>query len=266
MKDIKNWLISLLLLMCLFLMGNVSYQRAKRKSEVAEIANQLALSSKTLEVQKNLYEKAALDSQNLRSLLDDKQKDIDSLVVQLDRTKQQLVSVTQLVLYWKGQYEAIASASQTTTGDASASCKDECSKIRTRVDFDHDFGLIRVKGDTLTNPPEAHLAVGPGSQPLKVTVALARKRDGKWVAYGSSSDDHIGIDVGISGIDTSAFDKKWYENIGLQGSIFAGSSGIGSSLGATYRFGQFEVGPDVVLSSYGSPAIGLAGIWHPFER
>lgn len=233
--------------------------------EMARLRNEVALRDTTIEVQKGVYTKLAVETGDLRKLLDSKDEQIKGLVAQLKQTKEELLVANQLVVKWKKAYEGAVDAHQDP--------EDPAQPGRTKVSFQKDWGMIGVKGYTLTNPAEAWVSVNQ-LRPLKITVAVSQDKDGAWHTYATSSEENVGVDIALSSVNPHLLDPKWYEKIQLGLSLAGGSGtgGFGFLLGvdATYKISKFDVGPAVFVTLGAgttiTPFFGAKFNWRPFER
>lgn len=234
------------------------YVKAASDRKLTDLQNQIAERDKTIEVSKGVFERQAKDIEVLKSLSDAKDKQVSALKKQLDSAKQDLVTATTAVLKWKQAYEGLANATQTDQKDG-----------RVRVDFKKEWSFIEAEGYTLTNPAEAYIKVQQ-TKPLKLTIAIARDKQGKFYAYATSSDANVDIDIQQAAIDTDKFKESWYQKIGVSLALAASGDVFGSHVGLTYRFGKVDVGPTVgyVIDSLGkaSRTYGLVLTWRPFGQ
>lgn len=233
--------------------------------EMARLRNEVAVRDQTIEVQKGVFTKLTIESDNLRKLLDSKDEQIQGLTDQLKKSKEDLLVANQLVIRWKKAYEGAVDAHQDPP--------DPEQPGRTKVSFQKDWGMIGVKGWTFTNPPEAWVSVTQ-LRPLKVTVAVSQDKSGAWHTYATSSEENVGIDIALASVNPYLLEPKWYEKIQLGASLAGGSGtgGFGFLLGvdATYKVGKFDIGPAVFVS-FGAgtavtPFFGAKFNWRPFER
>lgn len=267
----ERWI--LLIIIGLFVAFCVVFAIKKNQwsSEKTQLLNQLALKDKTIEVSNGVFVKLTTDNENLKLLLDDKTKDIHSLVEQLEQQKQTIVSLTQAVVKWRRAYEGAVNANQTDdpgNPPVPEDCMQLCNKLRTRVDYEKDFGYIKVSGHTLTNPGEGYVKVEQ-MRPLVLTLALTQGEDGQWKTFVVSSEDNLMVDLKIASVNTKHFEPKWYEKFGIVGTAAAGVNGFYSSIGLSYDIGKFTVTP--MYGYYSSSdsytkMYGAAVIWHPFSR
>jgi hypothetical protein len=252
----------------------LAWQNHVHQKEVTALQNSLAEKDKTIEVQKGLYTKLTIQTQNIQGTLNQKDVQVKELEDQVLKQKQQLLDATQLVLTWKKNYEGLAKATQTPVPIDPKNPPTnpiEIAKGREKVDFHEDFGYIKVDGWTLTNPPQAWVRLTQG-RPLKLTLALSQDSDKAWHTYATSSEDNIGIDIQVTSVNPYVLQPHWYEHIGVAVDLGAGSnqSGLGAlvGLGVNYQFKQFTLGPHVWLglNNVVDKYYGLSFEWRPFQR
>lgn len=234
--------------------------------EMARLRNEAASKDQTLEVQKGLYTKLSLESDDLKSLLNSKDVQIQELLSQVKKSKEDLLTANQLVVQWKKAYEGAANANQTHVDPV-----DPGKPGRDKVTFDKDFGMIGVKGYTLTNPPEAWVSVNQ-LKPLKITVAVTQDANKQWHSYATSSDENTTVDIALASVNPYVLEPKWYEKLQLNATLAGGSSGDGfgilAGIGVGYKIKQFDIGPSVFvgISTKVAPYFGAQFSWRPFER
>lgn len=248
----------------------IHFQIASYQRRISDLQNQIAQKDKTIELNNGTFEKLTQTNGDLKSFLDENDKQLKELKKQLDQKNAEVLSVTQTSIKWKKAYESFASASQTEVKtDDQAGKKEE--RIREKVDFSKNFGIISVNGYTLTDPPEAYVKVQQ-ERPLKLTLTVSQNSDGTWTSYATSSDENTQIDIGLSAVNPYSFSPRWYEKIGISGGISIGTdlSGLGllSSLSLSYRLQKFSLGPkiDVLLTDRVSKFYGFQMTWYPFAR
>ena len=251
------------LLLVVVIWGAVGKWQTDR--EMTRLRNEVAVRDQTIEVQKGVFTKLTIESDNLRKLLDSKDEQIQGLTDQLKKSKEDLLVANQLVIKWKKAYEGAVDAHQDP--------EDPAQPGRTKVSFQKDWGMIGVKGWTLTNPAEAWVSVNQ-LRPLKVTVAVSQDKAGAWHTYATSSEENVGIDIALASVNPYLLEPKWYEKIQLGASLAGGSGtgGFGFLLGvdATYKISKFDIGPAVFVT-FGAgttvtPFFGAKFNWRPFER
>jgi hypothetical protein len=232
---------------------------------IAKLQNDVASKDKTIEVSKGVYEKLALESENLKALLDRTNSEVDSLVKELDKRDEDLLTANNLVVYWKQKYDAKGPGTQTVI-PGTPTQPGQPAVDRIKVAFAKDFGYLGVEGYTLTSPPEYWVSIA-NRRPLKLTLVVGRLKDGSWKADVTSSEDNVGVDISIAAVDTSLFAPPWYSKIGVGVDLGVGAQGFLGGVGASYAFGKFEVGPKVWIDIGGSGVgvfYGAAISWHPF--
>lgn len=240
--------------------------------EMTRLRNEAASNAQTIEVQKGVFTKLTLESNDLRKLLDTKDEQIKGLVSQVKKSNEDLLAANQLVVTWKKAYQGALAASQTHIDPVTPG-----QPGRDKVAFHKDWGAITVKGWTLTNPPEAWLEVAQG-RPLKLTVAVTQDDKRQWHTYATSSDDNMNIDIALTAVNPYILEPKWYEKLSLGVTIAGGAGpdcvGFLGGIGVNYKIGKFNVGPAVFVSFLLSPIMppiitafyGAQVAWRPFER
>jgi sulfur transfer complex TusBCD TusB component (DsrH family) len=229
---------------------------------IAELQNAVAEKDRTLETHLGVYEKLAIQTEALKGLLDQKNAQVAALTKDLNARGEELLVANNLVVFWKKKYEAQGTGTQTVVpGDGPA--KPE----RLKVSFSKDFGYIGVNGYTITSPPEYFVSVDQ-KRPLKMTLVVGQLKDGSWKASVTSSEENVGVDIAVAAVNPHIFDDHWYEKLGLSLDLGVGANGFLGGVGASYRFGKFDVGPKVWLSAGGSGvnvAYGAGLVWRPFD-
>lgn len=234
--------------------------------EMARLRNESASKDQTLEIQKGLYTKLSLESENLKGLLDSKDQQVKELLGQINKTKEDLLAANQLVISWKKAYEGALAATQTHVDPT-----DPTKPGRDRVDFNKDFGMIGVKGYTITNPPEAWVSVSQ-LKPLKILVAVSQDKNMQWHSYATSDDPNTGINITLSAVNPYVLEPKWYEKLQLNTMLAGGATdsgfGIIAGLGVSYKIKQFDLGPAFFLgiNNHVDKYFGATFSWRPFEK
>lgn len=244
---------------------HVVQQHAWEKQRV-DLQNQLASKDKTIEEQKGLYEKLALQESNVENVLNSKDKQIQELEAQLKSTGQQLETATSTSVYWKKAYEGVTEVSEKETPPEGSN-----KSPRIEVDFKRDFGYIGVHGWCKTNPAEGWVFV-ENLRPLKLTVALSQDKSKAWHSYVTSSEENVAADITVSAVDPYILQPKWYEKLAVRGDFGVGTTDSGTGLllglGATMEIGRFDVGPAVWvgISNRVDRYLGAMVGFHPFQR
>lgn len=256
------WGLSVLcVLTVLFFVSQESCSSAK----IRDLQNQIAERDRTVEVQKQVYSKLAVETDGLKKLLDTKDEQLKLLLGELKDRKAEILTVTSMAVAWKKAYEGAAEASQSEEDPPDLpQVPGEIPKPRARVDFNKDFGAIVVSGHTVTNPAEAYVKVSQG-KPLKISLVVSEEPDGSWRTYATSSDENIAVDIGLTAVNPKIVQEQWYEKISFNGQIAAGPAGFLGGVGAAYQISQFSVGPNVYATSSGV-LYGVQLGWHPFWR
>ncbi len=226
-------------------------------STVADLSTKLAQNEKTIELKDCLYATKIVEMTSLTGLLDTSQKQVAELKSQLDASQAQLLTTQQLVVRWKQAYEGAVNAHQTDGGQGSGGI------VRKRVDFDKDFGPISVTGHTLTDPPEGYVAVTQ-TRPLKLTVAVARNKDGTWSSYVTSSETNMDVQVALGAVDPGVTGPSWRQRIYLDLGAFA-LGGTGASVGMSYHFDRWSLGTSCAAWAGGTVGCGLTAGFRIFK-
>lgn len=247
------------------MLAGVAYVALEKRSYDAKIVamnNAIATKDKTIEVSQGLFEKATLETKDLRSLLDTKDTQITALQGELKQKDQELVTATSIAVRWKADYEALVKATQEHVPAAAVGGVD-----RFKVSFEKDFGPILVTGYTFTDPPEAFIDLHQ-QRPLKLTVAISQDDKGLWHTYSSSSETNISTEIVLSGVNPYFADKHWYERLSLSAAVAAGGDGVLAGLGVGVDISQFTASIMVFdhSSNLTSPLYGLNVAWRPFMK
>lgn len=238
------------------IIGFALHQDRRHERELIALQNEVAKRDKTIEVQKQVYAKLIPQIESMKGSIDTNTAEGKRLADEIKKQKAELVSVNNALIKLKDQVaEGIGKQEPVSPG-------------RDKVTFDHDFGFAAVSGFTITNPPEYKLKLYQGSKPLKLTLALTQQEDKSWKSYVASSDDSISVEIGVSAVNPYHFDEKWYEKFSLKLDLGVGD-GVLAGFGASYRFGNFNVGPSVwgtISGDNGSVFYGGSFTWSPFKR
>lgn len=223
-----------------------------RDNEIAQLATQLMTSEETAEFAKNLYVRKLEVIDDLNKMISVIGEENVKLAELLKKSQAEVLSLNSLVVKWKKAYEAALKASQTEVPPVEPG-----GPVRKRVDFSADMGYIGVTGHTLTDPPEGHVRVDQ-LRPLRLTLAVTKNRDGTWSSLVTSSEDNVGVDIAVSGIDLSVIKPRWYQRIWVDAG-FELTGSPGATLGASYRWDRWSLGASCRLSPDGNGCGGTMG-------
>jgi len=241
--------------------------RYRYEGQLADLRNQAASKDKTTEEFKNTFTKLAGENDDLKS----SSKDLQKL---LSKTNQDLIAETQAKVYWKGrtEYELSHRPVAPVPGTpepfkppvAQVACTEK-SQVYTSTE---DIGLLKLTIDTYTIDPsyQTKLRIDPGSKPLVLTLDLTRDQKRQWHTHVVSSDDRIGVDIGINTVNIEPLAMRWYEHLKIVGDIGAGSRGLLAGVGMTYGFGKWEAGPKFWATTDASTFTGATIVFIPFKR
>ncbi len=234
----------------------VGYECGKRSQTgaIADLTTKLAENEKTVEIKDGLYATKVVELKGLTKLLEGSSSEITALKKQLSDSNAQLLTTQQLVVTWKKAYQGALASTQTTIPPDNGANPTE----RKRVDFSGDLGPIHASGHTLTDPPETDLTIQQ-IRPLKLTVAVAKNKDGTWSSYVTSSEPDVGVDVTLAGVDQKIIDPTWKQRIWLD---FDGSflGGFSSRAGLSYHFDRWSIGPSCSVWKGGAACGASVGI------
>jgi hypothetical protein len=240
------------------------------QNELADLRNQVASKDKTIEDVKNSYTKLASENTDLKTtneVLNDLYK----------KTGQDLIAQTQATVYWKGKYEynlthkpVNNSPSVVIPGVANGPVvqpQSSCTKEALSYVSVQDIGLLKLtlKNTTVDPNYSETLTVEPGSKPLQLTLDLTRDKKRQWRSRVTSSDERIGVDIGVNSVNIEPLEEKWYERIKLVGDLGVGPTGILGGFGVVYELEWFDVGPKVWATPSGQFA-GATITYAPFKK
>lgn len=241
------------------------YKKHLFEKSIIDLQNQIAERDKTIEIQKGVNHKLTTQLDDVNDLLNGKDEQVKLLLSELKKRKEEVLTATTFAAKWKAAYEAEVKAHQTEVPGTNPDTK------RTKIDFEKDWGYISVKGYTLSDPPEAWIKVQQ-NRPLKMTLAISQDKEMRWHTYVTSSEENVGIDVVVSGVNPWLLTPKWYERIGLNTNVGLGSNqgGLGAllGLGVDYQIGKFSLGPAMWfgISDRVDRFYGATLSWRPFQR
>ena len=244
----------------------VAYLQWSHSKERVKLQNESASKDMTIQLKEGFYHKLVLQSDDLRSMLDRKDKQLSELDQRLKASKEELLTTNVMVVGLKKQLEQLAKATQTDVPPAKPG-----EVARAKVDFHHDFGAMRVDGWTMTNPPQSWVRLSQG-RPLKLSLSISQDKDRAWHAYSTVDDPNFAVDIKLTAVNPGIFKPKWYEGFGIMAGLGVGTnqSGLGAmvQLGITYKLRQFTFGPAVWLGLNDSvdKYYGIVFIGNPFEK
>jgi hypothetical protein len=229
-------------ILTLILMG-VRYLKEKNE-RIADLITRLATSETTVEIERGLFAKKAEELQGLQDLLAKMGEENAKLSELIKRGEMEILTLNQIIIRWRKAYEAAVAANQTEEPP-----KDPGDPVRKRVTFSGKVGPIKVDGHTLTDPPESWLHLEQ-IDPIRLTVAVTRNKDGTFSSLVTSSDLEVQADIVVSAVDPKVLGLKWYQRIWLDGAV----SMLGdksASLGVTYHADRWSVGSSCHVGEYG---------------
>lgn len=257
------------LLAALAFAGFMTLRDHQRAQRIVDLQNEVARRDTTIETQKGLYQKLAIQGTDLQNLLDGKDQQLKELQDQLKKSGDQLLAANSVIVQLK---KDLKSATGTVTV-LPADPKDPL-KIVSHYDSGTDFDPFQIYVDNKTDcslkDKPIYSVTMHQFKPLKISVAVSQLKDGSWRASTTSSSENFSLDIGLAAVNPYLLEEKWYEKID-----FALEAGIGTSpglllgLGADIEIGKFDLGPRVwgVIDTHGaSPYFGASLAWHPFKK
>lgn len=258
------------LLLFLALAGAFTLVKSSYDKKIVDLQNAVASRDQTIETQKGVYQKLAIQSDNLRDLLGTKDEQLKLLQAQLKKSGDDLLTATTLVVKLKKDLLA--------HGNAVVQPPNPADPTVVRVDFDTGTMLdpFKAVGWTVTHcpsdpelPPAYQVSLSQ-SRPLRLSVIVSQSPDKTWKTSTTSSEENFQVDIALAGVNPYMLEPKWYEKIGMSTDIGVGTGpGLLAGIGLHYEIGKFEVGPKawVVVDRAGvNPYFGANLLWHPFQR
>jgi hypothetical protein len=241
--------------------GYVKYR--SYENELARLRNEVAAKDKTTEELKGTFTKLSTENDSLKSSNSD-------LAKLLKKTNQDLIAETQLTAYWLGKYIFVVEHKPADdSGFKPPVTQVACTEKPQTYTGVQDIGLLKLTINTFTVDPsyQTHLIVEPGNKPLKLTLDLTRDNNKQWHTHVVSSDERIGVDIGVNSVNIEPLSPHWYEKLKVHLDVGASLSGGGvmGGVGLSYQFGQFDLGPSVWGTTSGNTYTGAGLLWAPFK-
>lgn len=244
-----------------------SHSKTKRESN-----NQIAKLEGTVKETENAYSRRALEIEGLKT-------DNEELQDIIDDRDEEIVALGKVAVEWKDRYIKIKNAKQTVVnqdGDPIVPPDDDPDwtppaddTTRVRVDFEHTEDALTVSGFTLTNPPEAEIAL-KWNRKLNLNIILTKDDAGSFRLYADpEGSDSVPMELDLA-IDPSVLERSWYENIAFNAMVAGGDGGFLIGVGAHYNIlDNLYLGPVVIAGItdeltpkvYGAVVIG----WRPWR-
>jgi hypothetical protein len=255
-----------ILVLCLLVLGGFYvFERISHDSTLSSLNNQIGQLQGTIQENERIYSSQVQMLKNLKLQNDELKKIIKS-------RDEEIVSLGEVVLTWKGKYFDIVNATQSTQDGngtpttPTETCEECFAQHRLRVDFDQTQDYLRVFGHTLTSPPYAHVGV-EWVRDVRLSLVLTRNKDKYRVYVDTDNSDVFPSEINLS-IDSSAFGRKWYEKLGVGADLLVGH-GVGTSLKlAVDIFNDMSLGP-VFTKIYDGKDFrkyyGASLMWYPFR-
>lgn len=239
------------------------------EKQIVQLQNEVAVRDKTLEVKEGVYQKLVIQSNDLSSLLNNKDGEIQRLNDQLSKQGSQILTANTLIVQLKKDLQSSSHVVVQPTDPKYP------GMIHAKLDSKNDFDPFLVTGDVLTDcsveqsqSTKATLKLSQ-TRPLKLSVVVSQDKDGTWRSSTTSSADNFQIDIALAGVNPYLLEEKWYEKFSFSMEAGVGTNpGLLFGGGINYEIGKFEVGPRVwgVLDHGASPYFGATLSWHPFKK
>lgn len=234
------------------------------RDERNALAQKLALAEETIEVKEGVFQKSAVEMEDLKGILSVYESRLNGTRDIIERQKAELVAVSNISLKWKRKYEGLAT--NVTETEVPPPEDDPDAPTRVRVDFAGSYGPFDVEGHTLTSPPEAHLSLEQ-ARPIDLGVQLIQLPDGKWSTIVSTPEGaDYEVDISLSAVDSDFERIDWRDKLSVDLDVGLYET---PSLGVGVRYGSVvSVGPkcSVYADSDVSWSCGAALSWRPFDR
>jgi hypothetical protein len=257
-----------ILLVFLGIAGAFTLVKSSYDQKIVELQNAVAARDQTIETQKGVYQKLAIQSNNLQDLLGTKDEQLKLLQAQLKKSGDDLLTATTLVVKLKKDL--------LTAGNVVVQPTDPTNPGMIAAKFDSltDFDPFRVHGTVVTDCANRTMVMNPfvlsQERPLRLSVVVSQGPDKTWRTSTTSSEANFQVDIALAAVNPYMLEPKWYEKIGMSTEIGVGSGpGFLAGVGVHYQIGKFEVGPKawVVIDRAGvNPYFGANLLWHPFQR
>jgi len=230
--------------------GFFLYEKSSHARTNKKLNNEVAKLQSTIKETETVFSKLAVQ-------INDIETENTELQTILDDRDESIVALSKVSLKWKDKYLKIANAEQSVVDENNnpvvidVDCEDCFLGKRFRVDFEQMDGILYVKGFTLTNPAYAELKL-ERTKPLELEIALTKGKDGKWRVYVDGNNAGLEPSELNLIVDTSLFDPKWYEKIGLGVDIGVGP-GVQTTIKAFYDVDiSWFVGPFITFQYDGA--------------
>lgn len=216
--------------------------RDSRADEVAELTTKLVSSERTVEIEKGLFAIKTVEVEDLKDLLSKLGEENEELAATVRKGQMEVIALNELVIKWRRAYEAAVKATQTEEPPV-----DPGGPPRKRVEFAGAVGPIHVEGHTMTDPPEAYLRWHQ-VDPLRITVAITKNRDGTYSTIVGTSDDAIEVDIRNAVLDLSSLRPRWYQRLWAEAGVdLVGDRSVRAGL--SYRWDRWSVGASCQTSA-----------------
>lgn len=270
MKELEKWLIAvgLILLAAFGIVFVLGMKKHAYEARIVELQNQVAERDQTIEVKEGVYQKLALQTKDLNSLLGEKDAELKALKDQLDSQGAKLLSATKLVVQLREDLKYKEEHPNVVHPPTDNSPMWE----ETAVNSNDQWDPFRITGKVVFYP-QSHASLVELElkqyKPLSISVVLSQDSDGTWRTSSTSSAKNFVVDIQLAAVNPYMLEPRWFEKISLMADVGIGTNpGFMAGVGAAYEIGRFEVGPKVwaVFDRGASLYAGATLIWHPFKK
>lgn len=241
-----------------------------RDSDNAELRQKLAEKDKTIRTQDGAYTKLVQENDKLK---------VSNAGLQdtISKAKQDIIAAQQIGVYWNKKFNDVATLLPNPipfdVKEWNKPGPEKCTVEPAEFRAVNDYGMFIAGCKLYTYDPDTqvHTLVEPGTRPLKLNLALTRGKDKMWHSYVKvepPDDTLLTVEIGETSVNIEPLLENWYEKLSVHIDLGVGSTGVLGGVGAAYRFGQFNLGPEiwgVTGGSGGSSFFGLNFSWSPFK-
>jgi hypothetical protein len=239
----------------IFTAGYSYWMKRSYDNKVIDLQNEVAKRDVTIEVQKGVFTKLAVQLHDVKGALDTSQESVKKLADEVKKAHADILAVQNVVAIIKEQTVNGQGQQHDVPGSPS----------RKEVSFARDFGFISVKGWTRTDPPDYQLTLGPGSKPLKLTLTINQLPDKSWRSLVASSDPNVSLEIGAVAVNPYILQEGWWSRVKIAGDVGVGNTVLGG-VGILVPVGKFELGPHVWATPQTGAIYGGSFTWAPFKR
>ena len=198
-----------------------NYKINKLEQDKIDLQNKLIEQTCVYKEKETIWSKQMMQLKDLNTLLGSKNKDLAKLI---DKKNEEVIALNETVIKLKDTIIKIKNAKQTIvkpeTIVISEDCEKLCQQIRTIVEFEKYQDPVTVKGNTITNPPEAEVLVR--LDPFKLSIVITQLKDKSFKTYIDTGNPNIIIEKADVAFNPLAMkQKKWYQKFYVMTNVSA---------------------------------------------